>query len=91
MFPEAMAHATRTSEERTSENSSSPMSRRIPVAALVVGFLLEPELEALAVLSNADRFGGVGFIVGDDVCLSSCSGEDVLLERRKSASWRAER
>ena len=71
VFPEAIAHATRTSEESTSENSVSPMSRMIAMAALAAGALLEPDTPAVAELSNADRFGGVGFIVGDDVSFLS--------------------
>ena len=70
VFPEAMAHDTRTKEHTTSLNSASPISRRIPIAALDAGrvLLVDP---AFAESSSADRLGGVGFIVGDDVCFLS--------------------
>ena len=91
VFPEAMAHDTRTREESTSENSDSPMSRRTPIAALDAGrvLLVDP---AFAESSSADRLGGVGFIVGDDVCfLSWSAAAGTLLLRRASAIWSAAR
>lgn len=39
VFPEAIAHETRTNDDTTSQNSVSPISRMIPIAALAAGAL----------------------------------------------------